>query len=44
MLQVFDDKKGTTGLRVYPQQPVAHEEEGLHAIFDFVVNSESFML
>jgi hypothetical protein len=24
--------------------PVAHEEEGLHAIFDFVVNSESFML
>jgi hypothetical protein len=35
MLQVFDDKKGTTGLRVYPQHvsPVAHEEEGLHAIF-----------
>jgi hypothetical protein len=24
--------------------PEAHEEEGLHAIFDFVVNSESFML
>jgi hypothetical protein len=24
--------------------PVAHEEEGLHAVFDFVVNSESFML
>jgi hypothetical protein len=24
--------------------PVAHEEEGLHAIFDFVVNSESLML
>jgi hypothetical protein len=23
--------------------PVAHEEEGLHAIFDFVVNSESFV-
>jgi hypothetical protein len=24
--------------------PVAYEEEGLHAIFDFVVNSDSFML
>jgi hypothetical protein len=23
---------------------VAHEEEGLDAIFDFVVNSDSFML
>jgi hypothetical protein len=46
MLQVFDDKKGTTGLRVYLQHisPVAHEEEGIHASFDFVVNSESSML
>jgi hypothetical protein len=35
MLQVFDDKKGMTWLRVYSQHvlPVAHEEEGLHAIF-----------
>jgi hypothetical protein len=41
----FDDKKGTTGLRVSAAcSPVAHEEEGLHAIFVFVVNSESFML
>jgi hypothetical protein len=24
--------------------PMADEEEGLHAIFDFVVNSESSML
>jgi hypothetical protein len=24
--------------------PVAHEEEGLHASFDFVVNFESSML
>jgi hypothetical protein len=23
--------------------PVEHEEEGRHAIFDFVVNSESFV-
>jgi hypothetical protein len=42
----FDVKKGTTGLRVYPQHvsPMAHEEEGLHASFDFIVNSESSML
>jgi hypothetical protein len=24
--------------------PMAHEEEGLHASFDFIVNSNSFML
>jgi hypothetical protein len=43
----FDDKKGTTGLRVFLSAaclPVAHEDEGLHAIYDFVVNSDSFML
>jgi hypothetical protein len=42
----FDDKKGTTGLRVYPQHDrLWHmKTKGLHAIFYFVVNSESFML
>jgi hypothetical protein len=41
----FDDKKGMTGLQVSAAcSPVAHEEEALHVIFEFVVNSDSLML
>jgi hypothetical protein len=42
MLQIFNDKRVTSLSAAC--LPVAHEEEGLHAIFDFVVNAESFML
>jgi hypothetical protein len=42
----FDDKKGTTGLRVYPQHVrLWHmKKKDSMLLFDFVVNSESFVL